>query len=80
MAFQDPPHVIEGMVMRFSAKCEFFTWIGIHKSDEHNSESANNYSGKTQGAPEPPLGGRWLITDSATSKPSIKHAMVSSYG
>jgi len=35
-----------GGVMRFSAKCVFFIFVGIHKSEEHNSESANNYSGK----------------------------------
>jgi len=45
-----------GRVMRSSAKCVFFISVGIHKSEEHNSESTHNYSGKTQvGAPEAPL-------------------------
>jgi len=41
--------------MWFSVKCVFFVCVGIHKSEEHNSESTNNYSGKTQRAPEAPL-------------------------
>ena len=37
--------------MRFLAKCVFLIYVGINKSEEHNSKSANNYCGKTQGVP-----------------------------
>jgi len=39
---------------RFSAKCVFFICVLIHKSEEHNSESTNNYSGEKKGVLKPP--------------------------
>jgi len=49
--------------MRFSAKSVFFILVGIHKSEEYNSESANNYFGKKTQEKflKPPLHVRELI-------------------
>jgi len=33
--------------MPFSAKYVFVNFVGIHKSEEHNSENENNYSETT---------------------------------
>jgi len=52
--FQDPPHVTQGHPWvtcgnAVLAKCVFFTCVGTHKSEEHNSENENDYYRKTQG-------------------------------
>ena len=36
-------------------QCVFVIGVGIHINEKHDSESTNNYSGKTQKAPEAPI-------------------------